>query len=322
MLNTHSPPLPIRRLPQDEGEVESPRCLLQDTDIHGVRGRGEASGVVLRPGVVDEGGEVHRDGVKNVAVKVPDEEPHQEVLTIPHVRSEDEKVVARGSDWGVLLEDSFILLPLNRKPRVGPERWRQGRLNPRVRFADLAREGSSSLAWILKRYGRCSTPWQLPRKGLDFNVDQRQDRKPHEGLHSSHTCQVVMPVTLAPRYTIHTQAPPQWPPKTVIASKTSSDFSSTHTFLTHATQDAMVHGSMGELGRGVRGRAGYVGVQRGGVCQHGQQVHVDSGVQLFQALTGDKDPLLRWTAMTFPIDLALSDIDTTTLDKNKYKLGE
>ncbi|XP_071515434.1 twisted gastrulation protein homolog 1-A-like [Panulirus ornatus] len=67
-----------------------------------------------------------------------------------------------------------------------------------------------------------------------------------------------------------------------------------------------------------------------GMCEPWNQVldKTDSQVgdllepfqQLFQALTEEKDPLLRWTSMAFPIDVALSDIDTTTLDKSKYKL--
>ncbi|XP_045618132.1 twisted gastrulation protein homolog 1-A [Procambarus clarkii] len=67
-----------------------------------------------------------------------------------------------------------------------------------------------------------------------------------------------------------------------------------------------------------------------GMCEPRSQVldKTDSQVgdlsepfqQLFQALAVEKDPLLRWTTMTFPIDVALSAIDTTTLDKSKYKL--
>ncbi|KAK8722843.1 hypothetical protein OTU49_012081 [Cherax quadricarinatus] len=67
-----------------------------------------------------------------------------------------------------------------------------------------------------------------------------------------------------------------------------------------------------------------------GMCEPRSQVmeKTDSQVgdlaepfpQLFQALTGDKDPMLRWTSMTFPIDLAVSDVDSNDLDKSKYKL--
>ena len=48
----------------------------------------------------------------------------------------------------------------------------------------------------------------------------------------------------------------------------------------------------------------------------------ESFPQLFQALTGEKDIHLRWTSMTFPIDVDLTDIDATTLNKNRYKVGE
>ncbi|XP_050723093.1 twisted gastrulation protein homolog 1-B-like [Eriocheir sinensis] len=69
-----------------------------------------------------------------------------------------------------------------------------------------------------------------------------------------------------------------------------------------------------------------------GMCEPRAQAHdrlTDSQVgelpesfpQLFQALTGEKDILLRWTSMTFPIDIDLTDIDATTLNRSKYKLG-
>lgn len=67
-----------------------------------------------------------------------------------------------------------------------------------------------------------------------------------------------------------------------------------------------------------------------GMCEPRMQVldRTDSQVgdlsepfhQLFQALAGEKDHLLRWTTMTFPIDVALTDIDTTNLDRSKYRL--
>ncbi|KAK4292221.1 hypothetical protein Pmani_034996 [Petrolisthes manimaculis] len=67
-----------------------------------------------------------------------------------------------------------------------------------------------------------------------------------------------------------------------------------------------------------------------GMCEPRMQVldRTDSQVgelsepfhQLFQALAGEKDPLLRWTTMTFPIDVALTDIDTANLDRSKYRI--
>ncbi|KAG0725510.1 Protein twisted gastrulation [Chionoecetes opilio] len=67
-----------------------------------------------------------------------------------------------------------------------------------------------------------------------------------------------------------------------------------------------------------------------GMCEPRAQVldRTDSQVgdlpesfpQLFQALTGEKDPMLRWTSMTFPIDVDLTDIDQATQSKNRYKL--
>ncbi|XP_066974537.1 twisted gastrulation protein homolog 1-A-like [Macrobrachium rosenbergii] len=41
--------------------------------------------------------------------------------------------------------------------------------------------------------------------------------------------------------------------------------------------------------------------------------------QLFTALTSEKEPQLRWTSMTFPIDVNLSDLEGSSLDKIKYK---
>ncbi|MPD02737.1 Twisted gastrulation 1-B [Portunus trituberculatus] len=69
-----------------------------------------------------------------------------------------------------------------------------------------------------------------------------------------------------------------------------------------------------------------------GMCEARAQVldRTDSQVgdlpepfpHMFKALTGEKDMLLRWTSITFPIDVDLTDIDATTMNKNRYKLGE
>ncbi|XP_045130193.1 twisted gastrulation protein homolog 1-B-like isoform X2 [Portunus trituberculatus] len=68
-----------------------------------------------------------------------------------------------------------------------------------------------------------------------------------------------------------------------------------------------------------------------GMCEARAQVldRTDSQVgdlpepfpHMFKALTGEKDMLLRWTSITFPIDVDLTDIDATTMNKNRYKLG-
>ncbi|ROT76765.1 hypothetical protein C7M84_004638 [Penaeus vannamei] len=42
--------------------------------------------------------------------------------------------------------------------------------------------------------------------------------------------------------------------------------------------------------------------------------------QLFKALTDEKDLLLRWTSITFPIDVSVSDIEDASLDRSKYRL--
>ncbi|XP_063590748.1 twisted gastrulation protein homolog 1-A-like isoform X1 [Penaeus indicus] len=42
--------------------------------------------------------------------------------------------------------------------------------------------------------------------------------------------------------------------------------------------------------------------------------------QLFKAITDEKDLLLRWTSITFPIDVSVSDIEDASLDRSKYKL--
>ncbi|XP_063876865.1 twisted gastrulation protein homolog 1-B-like isoform X1 [Scylla paramamosain] len=68
-----------------------------------------------------------------------------------------------------------------------------------------------------------------------------------------------------------------------------------------------------------------------GMCEPREQVldRTDSQVgdlpepfpHMFRALTGEKDTLLRWTSITFPIDVDLTDIDVSTMNKNRYKLG-
>lgn len=71
LVNGCSPPSAVSRLPYDEGEVQQPGGLLQNTYIHGVLFHDDSSGVLLSPAVVNERRKVHRHRVEDVTVEVP-----------------------------------------------------------------------------------------------------------------------------------------------------------------------------------------------------------------------------------------------------------